>query len=90
MQSVPTPGATSAFVSQLGPPAPSIDGYAVTLDASSASLSLARVSGSLPTPLASFNISTLDNGLVIGAWNMLRVLVQTTDEGSVVIQVCST
>ena len=60
----------------------------MTLDAASASLSLARVSGGVPAPpLASVNVSALSNGLVLGAWNVVRVLVETTAEGGAAIQV---
>jgi hypothetical protein len=42
----------------------------------------AAAAGPVPAPLllGSFNLSTLENGLVLGAWNMLRVVVEDQQE----------
>ncbi len=85
-QTSPFPGATSGRVAQPpappGPPVPpSIDGYHVVVNGSTGMLSLVRAAGGALKQLGSFNLSTLDNGLVLGAWNMVRVLVTTPPGG---------
>lgn len=87
-ETVPAGGAISAFVARPpGPSAPTIDGYAVTLDAVSSSLTVSRTTAGSPVVLDSFNVSSLDNGLILGAWNVVRVLITTSLEGSAVINV---
>ena len=60
-----------------GPPAPRLGGYAAVVNGST--LTVERQAGAAAAPssvLARFDLSTLENGVVVGAWNMLRLLVQ--------------
>ncbi len=82
-------GAVSAFREVApGPPLPTPPAaYEVAVDHGAAQLRVARVDGGARSPLAVFNTSTLENGIVAGAWNLLRVVVSTDDEGAVSISV---
>ena len=74
-------GCSSGFVARPlvppGPPAPRLGGYAAVVNGST--LTVERQAGAAAAPssvLARFDLSTLENGVVVGAWNMLRLLVQ--------------
>jgi len=74
------PGATAQFrAAAPGPPLPrGVGGYNVTLDARTNTLTVARcASGGVCTTMGVFDTTTLENGIVLGAWNMLRVLLET-------------
>lgn len=88
----PFTGATSAFkVVAPGPPLPGrIAGYNVTLDAASNLMTVSRDdgSGAPAATLGVFNLTTLENGLVRGAWNIVRALLETSAaDGSLGIRV---
>jgi len=80
--SAPYANATAGFLwrppAPPGPPLPLLGGYTVTVNFSSALLSLTRSAGggAEPAPLGEFDLSSLENGLVDG-WSMLRVLART-------------
>ena len=68
----------------LGPPSPhNVSGYHVVLVGASKSLVVERrdASGGIVT-LGKFDLSTLENGLVLEAWNILRALVETVENSS--------
>lgn len=83
-------GATAGFVTQPpGPPAPdAITGYHVVVTSSPGNndtLALYRVDDPASAPgtlLATFNLSSLENGLVLGAWNVIRVLMEDSADGT--------
>ena len=83
-QTSPQPGASSAF--RLLPPPPPLpvpqQAYEVSIDAARGALAIARVEGGVAQVLGSFNTTLLENGIVLGAWNMLRVLAVTGDDGA--------
>lgn len=72
-------GATAQFrVLSPGPPLPSgISGYNVSVDARTNTLTLSRCNSNACAVLRAFDTTTIENGIVRGAWNMLRVLLQT-------------
>jgi hypothetical protein len=76
----PTP--TAPTPAPPGPPAPRLGGYAAVVDGSTLTVERqAGAAGAAAAPptvtvLARFDLSSLENGVVIGAWNMLRLLVQ--------------
>lgn len=78
----PNAAATSAFKAQPpGPPLPSgVRGYNVTLDSATQRMTVLRDDGSgAPARLlGSFDLTSLENGLVLGAWNIVRVLLETS------------
>jgi hypothetical protein len=79
----PFPGATSGIISKKQPPLPAfVDGYHTIVDAGSNELRVLRVQSGQQLLLGVFNCSTLDNGIVLGAWNMLRILLTTATDGS--------
>lgn len=88
-QTSPVPGATAQFLApRPGPPLPGgIDGYNFTLSSTENLLIASRQSGGHATQLGAFNTSTLENGLVRGAWNLLRVLLVTQADGSLTLRV---
>ena len=77
----PNPAATSAFKSvPPGPPLPlGVRGYNITLDSATQLMTVLRDdgSGAPARMLGSFDLASLENGLVLGAWNILRVLLET-------------
>jgi hypothetical protein len=74
----PVGGATAAFKAAAppGPPLPALArGYSIVLNASDSTLGVVRVAaGGAGVVLGTFPLSSLENGLVLGAWNMLRVV----------------
>ena len=78
----PNPTATSAFkVVPPGPPLPAgVAGYNITLDSASNLMTVSRDdgSGASARELGSFDLRSLENGLVLGAWNIVRVLLETS------------
>jgi len=89
---ISSPTATSAFKAALpGPPLPSaIRGYNVTLDAASNLMTVSRDdgSGAAARVLGMFDLRSLENGLVLGAWNIVRVLLETSaTDGSLHVRV---
>ena len=71
-----------------GPPLPTgIVGYNISLDAKSDLMTVTRGSDGGDTVLGSFNLSTLENGLVRGAWNIVRALLETQADGSLSVRV---
>jgi hypothetical protein len=78
----PNAAATSAFKAQPpGPPLPSnVRGYNITLDSTTQRMSVLRDdgSGAPARVLGSFDLTSLENGLVLGAWNIIRVLLETS------------
>lgn len=74
------PGTTAGIVTREhppGPPLPEVDsGLQLLVNASSEMLLLVRNDGKVGDRevLGTFDLSTLENGLVFDAWNMLRVL----------------
>jgi len=88
-QTTPFPGATSQFLKpQPGPPLPNdIDGYNFTLDTNVDLLIVSKqISGTI-TKLGEFNLTILENGLVRGAWNIMRVLLVTDTDNVLTIKV---
>jgi hypothetical protein len=79
------PGTVAAFRAGL-PPAPPLppiaSGYSIVLNTSADSLAVVRQGGSSSTTLGSFALRSLENGLVRGAWNLLRVVVATEPAAS--------
>ena len=77
----PNPSAISSFRTlPPGPPLPArVRGYNISLDTASDRMTLSRDdgSGAPPAVLGAFDLTTLENGLVRGAWNILRVLLET-------------
>jgi len=77
----PNPAAISAFKAvPPGPPLPGgVRGYNVTLDAATNTMTVSRDdgSGAPARVIGAFNLRSLENGLVLGAWNILRVLLET-------------
>lgn len=71
------PGCLSGYMapSPPGPPFRQLDGYYVTVDAKGGKLEVTRRSGINVTLLASFDTRTLENGIVMPGWNMLRAAV---------------
>ena len=88
-QTTPFPGATSQFLKpQPGPPLPNnIDGYNFTLDTNSDFLIVSKQTLGTTTKLGEFNLTSLENGLVRGAWNILRVLLITDANNDLSISV---
>jgi len=68
----------------LGPPSPhNVSGYHVVLVGASKSLVVERRDASAGiVTLGKFDLSTLENGLVLEAWNILRVLAETVENSS--------
>ena len=65
-------------------------GYNVTLDSPTQTMSVLRDdgSGAAAHVLGSFDLASLENGLVLSAWNILRVLLETSAaDGSLSIRV---
>jgi hypothetical protein len=86
----PVAGAVSAFRAPPppGPPAPPLPpGYASALNATSRALSVERVDGGARALLGTFDTGTLENGLVLGAWNVLRVEVAGAAGGGLALRV---
>ena len=79
----PVGGATAAFKAvPPGPPLPALArGYSIVLNASDSTLGVVRVAGGAGVVLGTFPLSSLENGLVLGAWNMLRVVVGAAAAG---------
>ena len=69
-------GATAAFRTQPpGPPLPTLNkGYSVQLNATDRTLQVLRVEGGVSKVLGLFPLTSLENGLVLEAWNLLRVV----------------
>ena len=88
-QESPFPGATSQFLKpQPGPPLPDgIDGYNFTLDTNTDLLIVTRQLSGTVTKLGDFNLTSLENGLVRGAWNILRILLVTNVDETLTIKV---
>jgi hypothetical protein len=88
-QTSPVQGATAQFLApRPGLPLPGdIDGYNFTLSSSENLLIASRQSGGSVTRLGAFNTSTLENGIVRSAWNLLRVLLVTESDGSLSMRV---
>ena len=83
----PFENATSGFIAQPpGPPAPALDGYVVSVNFSASLLSLRRRAGGADTLLGSFDLASLENGVVDG-WSMLRVLAREVGGASLGLQV---
>lgn len=87
------PGGAAAVVVRAGVPAaravatspgalPVMDGYAVTIDAATRLLRVERVEGGAASPLgAAYNLSSRENGLCVGCYNLLRVEVARAPSG---------
>ena len=87
-QTSPFSGATAAFRSQPpGPPLPLLSrGYAVQLNSTDNSLRVVRVEGGVSALLGAFPLASLENGLVLEAWNLLRVVV-SMESGALTLRV---
>jgi len=71
-----------------GPPLPTPQqAYEVALDHGARLLTVARVEAGARAPLAAFNTSAMENGIVAEAWNTLRVVAATGADGALSISV---
>jgi hypothetical protein len=88
-------GCTAAFVRGAAPPGPPeprdafASGYFVSVDAAVRTLALLRLEGGgAPTPLAApVDLGQRQNGLVLGAWALVRVLAATRPDGGLALSV---
>lgn len=84
----PLPGAVSAFKGSPLPLPQVTTAYQVLLNTSDDRLTVTRVEqGKTVLLLGEFNLASLENGLVRGAWNMLRVVAGESEGGGVQLSV---
>lgn len=89
-QTTPFDGAISQYIVQPpGPPLPiGLTGYNITLDTVTDTLTVIREdTNNTREILGTFNLTSLENGLVRSAWNILRVLMITNEQGTLTLQI---
>lgn len=65
-----------------GPTAPRINGYHITINATTKALTISRSFEGSDQQLGEFDLTSLENGLVLDAWNMVRVVVTKEHTGA--------